>query len=201
MVNALLGSLLVLAIAVISAISYDHRGREYAHGKTQIIRSVRGFNFVYRYIRITTISVTIACYFTRRAALFQLHHSVIWMYAGLGIAVIATGLFVWAKRALGSQYSPCSDSFVPERIIQHGPYRWLRHPIYAANLLLLGGLFISCGSLWVVANMGILAFYYVLSARNEETSLSANLPDYAEYLRSTGALIPRLRQRHRPTGD
>ena len=104
-------------------------------------------------------------------------------------------LFAWAKVQLGAQFSPCFDSLVANRLIDTGPYAYVRHPLYVANLAWLLGAFLATGSAWIVMNVGVMALYYVTSARQEERVLAKELPAYGEYMARTGAFLPRFGRR------
>jgi protein-S-isoprenylcysteine O-methyltransferase Ste14 len=70
-----------------------------------------------------------------------------------------------------------------QRVISTGPYAWLRHPMYAAALVMLLGIPIALGSsrgvLIVVAMLPVLIWRLL----DEERFLVRNLPGYAEYQR------------------
>lgn len=78
-----------------------------------------------------------------------------------------------------------------QRVISTGPYRWVRHPMYAGGVLLLLATPLALGSLWalpvaVAINIGI-----VVRLLDEERYLSANLPGYEAYCREVRyRLIP-----------
>jgi protein-S-isoprenylcysteine O-methyltransferase Ste14 len=68
-----------------------------------------------------------------------------------------------------------------QRVIDTGPYAFVRHPMYAGGLLLFIGTPLALGSYW-----GLLAFPAVLPALiwrllDEERFLAKNLPAYREY--------------------
>ncbi len=68
-----------------------------------------------------------------------------------------------------------------QRVISTGPYALIRHPMYAAALVMLLGIPISLGSWW-----GVLIVIAILPALiwrllDEERFLASNLPGYAEY--------------------
>ena len=75
--------------------------------------------------------------------------------------------------------------------VSSGPYRFVRHPMYAGGSLLFIGMPLALGSYW-----GLLAFVAVLPALiwrllNEEKFLAKNLPGYADYCaRVRWRLIP-----------
>ena len=77
-------------------------------------------------------------------------------------------------------------------LVQHGPYRWLRHPMYSA--VLLAGLAAArlAGQAWAWA--ALLALLAVLAAKAvlEERGLRASHTDYADYCRRTRRFIPGL---------
>jgi protein-S-isoprenylcysteine O-methyltransferase Ste14 len=71
-----------------------------------------------------------------------------------------------------------------QRLVSTGPYRHVRHPMYAGALLLLAATPLALGS--VVALPLVLALAGVLVARilDEERLLSAELPGYTAYRRA-----------------
>ena len=75
-------------------------------------------------------------------------------------------------------------------LITHGPYRYIRHPMYASLLLTgLGLLLISCTWLRLVA---FFALWLVLSLklRIEEKLLADHFPDYSLYQQRSRMLFP-----------
>jgi protein-S-isoprenylcysteine O-methyltransferase Ste14 len=156
-------------------------------------KSLPNFYFVYRYIQISTLAVSIASIFGNWPILLRLHNRTDIMVVGLCGALATFGLFIWAKSALGDNYSPCFDSYLPQAFKRTGPYKFVRHPIYSSNIVLLVLLWASNGSLWILANVTILAAYYSKSARQEEEELAGRFPAYVEYLKQTGRFVPKLR--------
>ena len=77
-------------------------------------------------------------------------------------------------------------------LIESGPYRFVRHPVYAGYLALLLGsgvasLNVCLWLLWPVSLLGIL-----IQAASEEQLLGARFGgDYERYVRRIGRLIPR----------
>lgn len=62
---------------------------------------------------------------------------VAWLWAAACIGLPGFALFVAAKLALNSNYSPLYSSQLPDGLTAKGPYGYIRHPIYAANLAIL----------------------------------------------------------------
>jgi protein-S-isoprenylcysteine O-methyltransferase Ste14 len=80
-----------------------------------------------------------------------------------------------------------------QKVIDTGPYTWVRHPMYAGALILLVGIPLALGSYvglcTIVPMIAILVFRLV----DEERVLSKDLPGYDAYRRKTKyRLIPRV---------
>jgi protein-S-isoprenylcysteine O-methyltransferase Ste14 len=113
--------------------------------------------------------------------------------AGLCIQTASGMLGIWARRHLGSNWSGEITIKVDHRLIQSGPYRFIRHPIYTAMLGMSAGTAIVSGQLHAVIGLAMMAFAYWRKIRLEEANMrKAFGPAYEAYRRNTGALIPRL---------
>ncbi|MFZ2662942.1 methyltransferase family protein [Rhodoferax sp.] len=78
------------------------------------------------------------------------------------------------------------------KLVAHGPYRWIRHPMYTAVSLLGLACALALGSalgwlLWLMLSLVMLA-----KARLEERWMAALHPDYAPYQARTRWFIPYL---------
>jgi protein-S-isoprenylcysteine O-methyltransferase Ste14 len=112
----------------------------------------------------------------------------------LGNALIAISYvgfyFVFRENTYGAATIRVEEN---QRVISTGPYAVVRHPMYAAALILMLGIPLALGSWW-----GLLAFAFGVPALvwrilDEERLLKRDLPGYAEYTqRMRFRLIPRL---------
>jgi protein-S-isoprenylcysteine O-methyltransferase Ste14 len=116
---------------------------------------------------------------------------------GLGLIAFATGcaLFLWAM-AVNPFFSSIAriQAERGHRVITAGPYRAVRHPGYAAAVLLILGSAFGLGS-WIAAAFLILIGTPLLFRRliNEDRLLRAELPGYTGYARIVRwRLIPGL---------
>jgi protein-S-isoprenylcysteine O-methyltransferase Ste14 len=113
---------------------------------------------------------------------------------GLVIAAVAILLLVWSYRVLGNSHSPWTMPLEGAALVTSGPYRIVRHPVYAAYVLMGLGfevMFASSVGLIVVA---VEYIYYDLRTREEERWLIKKYADYAAYReRVPGRLLPRVR--------
>ena len=76
-----------------------------------------------------------------------------------------------------------------QNVVANGIYRYVRHPIYVGDLLLLFGLELALNS-WLVVGVLILAPVVMLKAINEERMLTAELPGYSAYRDRSKRFIP-----------
>jgi protein-S-isoprenylcysteine O-methyltransferase Ste14 len=84
-------------------------------------------------------------------------------------------------------------SVPPDRIVEAGPYRWVRNPMYLGHLIFFLGIAVTLGS-WIAA--AVLAFHVVWfdrRVREDERHLAQRFGDsYAGYCRRVKRWIPGL---------
>jgi protein-S-isoprenylcysteine O-methyltransferase Ste14 len=104
----------------------------------------------------------------------------------LGAIPAAAGLALagWAFRAMRGSLTPFPRPRPDGELVQHGPYRHLRHPMYVGGISLAAGLSLVF-SAWGLAPTAALAALWVFKARLEERFLRERFPGYADYRRRT----------------
>jgi protein-S-isoprenylcysteine O-methyltransferase Ste14 len=120
-----------------------------------------------------------------------------WRAAGLAVGCYLLSLYCWLL--LGRNWSM---AVVPEqttRLVRRGLYRWVRHPIYGASVLLMAASALVLPTL----PMALLAVAHLivmnLKARHEERYLTERFGEsYAAYCREVGRFLPRWSRRSRP---
>jgi len=126
---------------------------------------------------------------TSFAPLWRLPGAAGWALAGAcGAGLLFTA---WARISLGSLWSGSVSRKVDHTVIQSGPYRLVRHPIYTGLILagLAQGVLVGMAANLFGALLMALGFW--LKARLEERFLSKELGEaYAEYRRRTPMLAP-----------
>jgi protein-S-isoprenylcysteine O-methyltransferase Ste14 len=111
--------------------------------------------------------------------------------AGLVLVIGGVFLAVWARHMLGRNWSVAPQLKHEHELIQSGPYRHVRHPIYSGLLLAFLGTTVMIGE-W----RALLAFAIVLASfahkyRVEERMLQRHFGEgYRQYAARTGALLP-----------
>lgn len=103
-------------------------------------------------------------------------------YAGIPLALLGAVGFVWAARTLGRSLTPYPRPRDDGELVDRGPYRFLRHPIYVAGLLFFLGVGLASS---VPATLGAFALgaLWWRKAAVEEAYLAARFPEYEDYRR------------------
>ena len=74
-----------------------------------------------------------------------------------------------------------------------GPYRFVRHPGYAGNILPLFGIVLALGSVWTLIPAAVALIITVIRTVFEDKTLQEELPGYRDYARRVRyRLIPGL---------
>lgn len=111
---------------------------------------------------------------------------------GILIGLVAIVLGVATRAALGRSYSPRPGHSGRGALVQDGPYRWIRHPLYLAALLWIVGwpLIISSflGSLIPLILIAPAIWKRIIA--EEEELLRVYGDEYAQYLARTWRLLP-----------
>ena len=70
-------------------------------------------------------------------------------------------------------------------VVAAGPYRYVRHPMYAMIMLMYPGIALLLGSWWALLPAAVIIVVFVIRAAPEDKTLQAGLPGYAEYAQHT----------------
>jgi protein-S-isoprenylcysteine O-methyltransferase Ste14 len=102
--------------------------------------------------------------------------------SALGFVPAAIGfvLAAWGMRTLGRSLTPMPVPKADGELVQSGPYRFLRHPLYVGGTLFFAGLSLVF-SLYGLVLSAVLGLFWILKARYEERVLRERFPEYAEY--------------------
>ena len=104
-----------------------------------------------------------------------------WM--GLALVLGGLALVFWSWRTLGSAFSPLPAPAREGRLVDSGPYRLVRHPIYSGVVMLLVGAAALMGSGQGMVTALLLLLLFAAKARREESRLDLAYPGYADYRR------------------
>jgi protein-S-isoprenylcysteine O-methyltransferase Ste14 len=112
--------------------------------------------------------------------------------AGLGLILAAVALRVWTRAHLRGLYSGHVEVLAGHRLVQSGPYRFVRHPGYTGFLLMTLGVAIGYSSLIGLAAVPVLLLPgLAYRMKVEEHLLNEQFgDDYRTYIRKSKKLIP-----------
>lgn len=112
--------------------------------------------------------------------------------AGLVLAWTGVALHLVGRRALGPAWSAPVSVRTGQAVVDRGPYAVVRHPLYAAALLLAVGTVLAHPSTATLCLAVGLAAGIATKIRVEERALRAVCGDaYARYAARVPALVPR----------
>ena len=99
---------------------------------------------------------------------------------GIVLAVVGGAIAVWSSRLLGRGFTPYPRPLASGELVDRGPYRIVRHPIYSAGLLFFAGYALYAGLLALIVTVA-LGVVWALKARVEEGFLRERYPGYVAY--------------------
>ena len=112
----------------------------------------------------------------------------------LGGAILTlAGLFfcIWARLALGSNWSGTVTIKQNHELIQRGPYKIVRHPIYTGFLFALLGTALVYGAIRGFVGLLVCGLALWIKSRGEEQFMVQQFGEqYIAYRREVRALIP-----------
>ena len=109
---------------------------------------------------------------------------------GIVIALAGAAVAVSAARALGRSMTPFPRPPGGATLVERGPYRLVRNPIYSGGILSFVGVSLILSPAALVVTI-VLAIVWALKVQVEERFLRAAFPDYPDYCARTPArLIP-----------
>lgn len=111
----------------------------------------------------------------------------------MGMVIYLTGLTIaiLSRIQLGKNWANLEDfQVLPEQsVVSKGIYRYIRHPIYTGDILLLIGLELALNS-WLVVAIIFLLPVITRQTLAEEALLSQKLSGYSKYRKRTKMFIP-----------
>ena len=114
----------------------------------------------------------------------------------LGIVITAAGISFafWARFYLGGNWSSNVTVKVGHELVRTGPYRFVRHPIYTGMIVALVGTALQRAQVRGLVAVVLLYAGFKMKSKVEERAMTDTFgAEYAEYSRTTGAIVPKLR--------
>ncbi|MBI5292547.1 MAG: isoprenylcysteine carboxylmethyltransferase family protein [Chloroflexi bacterium] len=116
-----------------------------------------------------------------------------WIATGVAVALLP--MMVWVFTSIGKNISTSHDTRHGHVLVTHGPYRWVRHPLYSVGFLFAVALTVIAALWWLAVGMILPLFALLLRTGKEEEKLVEAFGDeYRDYMKRTGRFLPRLSQ-------
>jgi protein-S-isoprenylcysteine O-methyltransferase Ste14 len=119
-------------------------------------------------------------------------HRIAWFALGLAILLAGSALRRYCFRTLGCYFTGNVKVQADQPVIEHGLYRFVRHPSYTGGMLMYLGTGLALTnwlSVLILLGMGLVTYSY--RVRVEEQALGSSIGQpYLEYMRRTKRFIP-----------
>jgi protein-S-isoprenylcysteine O-methyltransferase Ste14 len=106
------------------------------------------------------------------------------------VQLCSIGLMIWARLTFGMRSFHLTANATEGELVTTGPYKWLRHPIYASAIYFSFASVISHPFFGTIAAFISIFGGLFIKIILEEKSLLISYHSYAEYSKNTKRLIP-----------
>jgi protein-S-isoprenylcysteine O-methyltransferase Ste14 len=112
---------------------------------------------------------------------------------GLGFAIAGSLFAIWARIALGGNWSATPTVKDSHELVVRGPYSLSRHPIYSGLLTITLGTVLVVGEWRSFVGFFVVVLALILKMCHEEQLMTQQFPEsYPRYRQQVKALIPGL---------
>ncbi len=108
----------------------------------------------------------------------------------ISLQVVAVLLFLWARITFGWRSYHVAANPTEGGLVTRGPYRYIRHPIYAAFCLFTSAGVMAHWSWTSALCSGLILGSALMRITCEEALVQARYPEYAQYKATTWRMIP-----------
>lgn len=121
----------------------------------------------------------------------------LWLrWAGIGLGLISLPLLWWTELALDKNFNTTLHVREAHTLVTWGPYRYVRHPMYTAHMLLVTALLLAPAN-YLIGLPGMIGLIVILInriKREEQTMIELFGEQYLAYMDRTGRFLPRIRR-------
>ena len=115
------------------------------------------------------------------------------LFGGLALTVAGYAATIWCYKIMGNAWRIGINRNEKNALVTAGPYRWIRHPIYAFQTVMLLGAVLLLPTICSVALVVVHLRLVLIKAKDEEAYLLTVHGDtYREFMAETGRLFPKL---------
>lgn len=114
-------------------------------------------------------------------------------YGGIALTVAGYAATIWCYVIMGNAWRIGINRQEKNQLVTAGPYRWIRHPIYAFQTMMLLGAVLLLPTICSVAIIFLHLFFVLIKAKDEEAYLlTVHGEVYREFMAKTGRLLPKF---------
>jgi protein-S-isoprenylcysteine O-methyltransferase Ste14 len=111
---------------------------------------------------------------------------------GIIVILVSLALHIWSRVHLQQFYAERVEVQPEHKVIDSGPYAWMRHPVITSFFGIATGLLLMNPSALTLLALLYTIWDFGRAARQEEELLTRTLPGYSDYARRTPRFLPRL---------
>jgi protein-S-isoprenylcysteine O-methyltransferase Ste14 len=111
------------------------------------------------------------------------------------LMIVAVALYEWARSTIrGRRFHIIYSDRVPAALCTEGPYRYVRHPLYASYITAFVAVFVLRPTLLAALVLVLNLVFFTYGAVRDERALESGpfAADYAAYKARVGRFFPRL---------
>ncbi|MFO0703508.1 MAG: isoprenylcysteine carboxylmethyltransferase family protein [Patescibacteria group bacterium] len=112
---------------------------------------------------------------------------------GVTFVIFGTTINIWGRMSLGLNWGNQVRIYDTHNLVEDGPYKYVRHPLYASLILICYGIaLVYTNYLIFLANTIIFIPAMIYRAKQEEKLLVETFGEYKEYMSRVGMLFPNM---------
>lgn len=115
-------------------------------------------------------------------------------WAGVALGFLTVLSAYWVFSSIGLNISETVLTKEHHELVTHGPYRWIRHPLYTTGLALIVGIGLMAANWFILlyALVVLISVGLVVIPTEEQALLETFGVDYRDYMHGTGRIFPRV---------
>lgn len=115
------------------------------------------------------------------------------LIGGIALTVAGYAATLWCYVTMGNAWRIGINRKEKNELVTAGPYRWIRHPIYAFQTVMLLGAVLLLPTICSVVVVVLHLMFVLIKAKDEEAYLLTVHGDgYRNFMAKTGRLLPKL---------
>jgi protein-S-isoprenylcysteine O-methyltransferase Ste14 len=110
---------------------------------------------------------------------------------GLLVTVLGYAIFIWSVLARG-RYATSWQMPADHKLVDWGPYRYVRHPSYMGYFLMFIGFILLWHNALALVPLIAIPGYVLIALREEEMLVAKFREEYVQYQKHVGRFLPKI---------